>query len=115
MKDQHNSGRPLTQEEMHWDRIGMFLMAMSVGMFIGALLLTGRDQPILPEAAGLMLAAIGMAATILIAGRTIFVNRSASKAQTLQRKTRRARWTMAGLGLTFVDAIGAVSGNIMAG
>ena len=50
-----------------------------------------------------------------MAGRTIFVPRSASKAQTLQRKTRRARWTMAALGLTFVGAIGAISGNIMAG
>ena len=58
MTDNRDLNRPLTQDEMHWDRISMFLMAMSVGMFIGALLLTGRDQPSLPEAAGLMLAAI---------------------------------------------------------
>ena len=115
MKDQHNPDRPLTQEEMHWDRICMFLTAMSVGAFIGALLLTGKDQPSLPEAAGLMVAAIGMAATTLMAGRTIFVDRSASKGQTLQRKTRRARWTMAALGLTVAGALVAVAGNIVAG
>ena len=62
-----------------------------------------------------MQAAIGMTTTTLMAGRIIFVPRSASKAQTLQRKTRRARWAIAALGLTFAGAIGAVVGNILAG
>ena len=115
MKDQHNADRPITQDEKHWDRISMFLMAMSVGMFIGAILLAGRSQPTLPEAAGLMLATFGMAATTLMAMKTIFVPRSARKAQTLQRKTRKLRWTIAALGLTFADTIGAVSGNIQGG
>lgn len=115
MKDQHDPGRLLTQEEMNWDRISLFLMAMSLGVFIAALLLMGRDQPSLAEAAGLMVAVIGMAATTLMAGRAIFVPRNASEAQTLRRKIRRAKWALAALGLTFAGAILAVAGNILAG
>ena len=113
MKDK--SGKPLTQEEMHWDRISLFLMALSLGTFIGALLLTGRDQPTLPEAVGLMVAVIGTFATTLMAVRTILVPRSASEAQTLRRKIRRAKWAVAALGLTFAGAFVAVVGNILAG
>ena len=115
MKHNTSPDRPLTHEEMHWDRMSMFLMAMSVGVFIAALLLPGREQPSLPEVAGLMLADIGMVTTALMAGTTIFMPRSSSTAQMLRRKTRRAKWAIAALGMTFAGALVVVFGNILAG
>ena len=93
----------------------MLMMAMSVGAFIGALLLTGRNQPSFLEASGLMVAAVGTAVTVLMATRTIFVHRGASKARTLRRKVRRARWTVASLGMTAAGATTAIGGGILAG
>ena len=54
-------------------------------------------------------------AMVAIPMRTIFVPRNTSNAQTLRRKTRKARWTIASLGLTFAGTIGAASGNIQGG
>ena len=115
MKDDYNPDRPLTQDEMHWDRISLFLTAMGVGIFIVALLATGKSETGLPKAAGLMLASIGMVGTTMMTIMAIFVPRNAGNAETLRGKTRRVGWGLALLGLTVAGAAAAFAGHILAG
>lgn len=115
MKDNRDLERPLTQEEMHWDRISLFLTTMSVGIFIVTLLATGKSEIGLPKAAGLMLASIGMVATTTMTIKAIFVPRNAVNVETLRRKTRRVGWAFAFLGLTGAGAVAAFAGHILAG
>ena len=115
MKDNRDPNQPLTQDEMHWDRISLFLTAMSVGIFIVAIVATGKSETSIPKAAGLILASIGMVGTAMATMVAIFGPRTIDHAENLRKKTRRVGWAFALLVLTVVGAVVAFSGHILAG
>ena len=115
MKDNRNPDQPLTQDEMHWDRISLFLTAMSVGVFFVATLATGRSETGFLKMAGLILAYIGMVGTSTTTMMAIFAPRKANHVETLRRKVRRVGWAFALLGLTVAGAVVAVAGQMLPG
>ena len=115
MKTKCDPNQPLTQDEMHWNQIALFLTAMSVGILIVAVLATAKSETSLLKAGGLILASIAVVGTTMTTMMAIFAPRNTDHAETLRRKTRRAGWAFAFLGLTVAGAVVAVFGHIPAG
>ena len=115
MKDNCDPDQPLTQDEMHWDRISLFLTAMSVGVFIVATLATGRSETGFLKMAGLILASIGMVGTTMATMMAIFAPRKTSHVETLRKKVRTVGWAFALLGLTVAGSVVTVASQMLPG
>ena len=81
MKNNCDPNQPLTQDEMHWNQISLFLTAMSVGILSVAVLATAKSETSLLKAAGLILASIAVVGTTMTTMMAIFAPRNTDPAQ----------------------------------
>ena len=100
-------------DEMHWDRIALWLMSISVFMFLIATLMAMRNGTDIMEAIALTATGAGMVATTTMAMMTIFPRGNDTPAETRRKKFRNARYTAIAMAATAMGMVVTLMGSIV--
>ena len=101
-------------DEMHWDRIAVWLMGISVFMFLIATFMAMRNGTgIIGALALTATGGAGMVATTTMAMTTIFPRGNDTPAETRRRKFRNARHTAIAMAATAMGMVVTLMGSIV--
>ena len=100
-------------DEMHWDRIALWLMSMSVFMFLIATFMAMRNGTGIMGAIALTATGAGMMATTTMAMMTILTWGSNTPAETRRKKFRNARYTVIAMAATAMGMVATLMGSIV--
>ena len=101
------------RDEMHWDRIAVYLMGISVFMFLIATFMAMRNGTDIIEALALTATGAGMMATTTMAMMTIFPRGNNTPAENLRKKVRNARYTAIAMAVTVMGMVVTLMGSIV--
>ena len=101
------------RDEMHWDRMAMWLMTLSLFMFLIATFMAVRNDTNIIEATFLMVTGVGMLVTATLAWATIFPRGNNTPAETRRKKFRGARHTAIAMAVTAMGMTATLMGGII--
>ena len=101
------------RDEMHWDRVAMWLLVLSTFMFLIATFMATRNGTNIIEALALAATCAGMMATTGMAHLTIFPRGNNTSADNLGKKVRNARNTAIAMAVTAMGMIATLMGGII--
>ena len=99
------------RDEMHWDRIAMWLMAISVFMFLIAAFMAMRNGTNIIGALALSATGAGMLATVIMAMMTIFPRGNNTAGENLRKKVMTARYTAIAMAVTLMGMTATLMGG----
>ena len=100
-------------EERHWDMIAVWLMAISVFMFLVATFMATRNDTNIIGGIALAVTGAGMMASTITATMTIFPRGNNAPAEDLGKKVRTARYTAIAMAVTAMGMIATLTGSII--